>query len=130
MEQQAAVTLLAGHVGPLMPLVLDAVPSEAGDGLVLEGWPAALPFHSEALVLVADPYSFPTESFLDWVDTHHPGLRVVGGMASAARGPGGNRIALGGHVRTGARWGRSSGRAPRSPPSCPRAVGPSATPWW
>ncbi len=50
---------------------------------------------------MGDPYSFPAESFLDWIDTHHPGLRVVGGMASAARGPGGNRLALGTQVRTG-----------------------------
>jgi small ligand-binding sensory domain FIST len=35
------------------------------------------------------------------VDANHPGLRVVGGMASAARGPGGNRLALGTRVRTG-----------------------------
>jgi len=100
-EHDAAVTLFAGHVGPLVPLVLDAVPSQAGDGLVLRGWPAELPFTPEALVLVGDPYSFPAESFLDWVDTYHPGLRVVGGMASAARGAGGNRLALGTTVRTG-----------------------------
>ncbi len=100
-EQGAAVTLFAGHVGPLVPLELDAVPSESGDGLVLRGWPATIPFNPEALVLVGDPYSFPAESFLDWVDTNHPGLRVVGGMASAARGPGGNRLALGTRVRTG-----------------------------
>ena len=100
-EEGAAVTLLAGHVGPLVPLVLDAVPSDSGDGLILRGWPHELPFAPEALVLVGDPYSFPAESFLDWVDAHHPGLRVVGGMASAARGPGGNRLALGTRVRTG-----------------------------
>ena len=100
-EQSAAVTLFAGHVGPLVPLELDAVPSESGEGLVLRGWPAEIPFSPSALVLVGDPYSFPTESFLHWIDTNHPGLRVVGGMASAARGPGGNRLALGGRVRTG-----------------------------
>jgi small ligand-binding sensory domain FIST len=100
-EQDAAVTLFAGHVGPLVPLTLDAVPSDSGEGLVLQGWPSDIPFAPEALVLVADPYSFPAESFLNWVDTHHPGLRVVGGMASAARGPGGNRLAQGTRVRTG-----------------------------
>ncbi|HXQ91350.1 MAG TPA: FIST N-terminal domain-containing protein [Acidimicrobiales bacterium] len=100
-EQDAAVTLLAGHVGPLVPVALDAVPSESGDGLVLRGWPASIPFSPEALILVGDPYSFPAESFLDWVDTNHPGLRVVGGLASAARGPGGNRLALGTRVQTG-----------------------------
>jgi small ligand-binding sensory domain FIST len=99
-EQGAAVSLFAGHVGPLVPLALDAVPSDGGDGLVLRGWPAEIPFAPEALFLVGDPYSFPAESFLDWIDTNHPGLRVIGGMASAARGPGGNRLALGTRVRS------------------------------
>ena len=100
-EQDGAIALWAGHVGPLVPLSLDAVPSESGDGLALRGWPSRIPFTPEALVLVGDPYSFPAEAFLNWVDAHHPGLRVVGGMASAARGPGGNRLALGPAVRTG-----------------------------
>jgi small ligand-binding sensory domain FIST len=100
-EQDGAISLWAGHVGPLVPLSLDAVPSESGEGLVLRGWPSRIPFTPEALVLVGDPYSFPAEAFLHWVDAHHPGLRVVGGMASAARGPGGNRLALGTEVRTG-----------------------------
>ncbi|HUY21042.1 MAG TPA: FIST N-terminal domain-containing protein [Acidimicrobiales bacterium] len=99
-EQGAAVTLFAGHTGPLVPVVLDAVPDGPDDGLVLRGWPGETPFAPQALVLVADPYSFPAEAFLRWADTHHPGLPVVGGMASAARGPGGNRIAVGGRVRT------------------------------
>jgi small ligand-binding sensory domain FIST len=99
-EQDAAITLFAGHVGPLVPLSLDAVPSESGDGLVLHGWPRPVPFEPEVLVLVGDPYSFPAEAFLNWVDANHPGLRVVGGMASAARGPGGNRLALGTELRT------------------------------
>jgi small ligand-binding sensory domain FIST len=100
-EQDGAVALLAGHVGPLVPVLLDAVPSTSSDGLGLRGWPGEPPFAPEALILVGDPYSFPAEPFLDWVHAHHPGLRVVGGMASGARGPGGNRLALGTSVRTG-----------------------------
>jgi small ligand-binding sensory domain FIST len=100
-EESAAVALLAGHTGPLVPVVLDATPADTGDGLVLRGWPAEIPFDTGTLVLIGDPYSFPVESFLDWVQKNHPGLRVVGGMASAARGPGGNRLALGRNVRTG-----------------------------
>src|SRR5580704_1352823 len=56
-EQGAAVTLFAGHVGPLVALELDAVPAESGDGLVLRGWPSELPFSPAALILVGDPYS-------------------------------------------------------------------------
>ena len=100
-EQTAAVTLLAGHTGPLLPLALDAAPEPAGDGLHLRGWPAEVPFAPQAVVLMADPYSFPAEGFLEWADASLPGVPVVGGMASAARGPGGNRLALGPRVRTG-----------------------------
>jgi small ligand-binding sensory domain FIST len=99
-EQDAAVSLFAGHIGPLVPLALDAVPADAGEGLLLRGWPREVPFAPEALFLVGDPFSFPAEAFLDWVEANHPGLRVVGGMASGARGPGGNRLALGSRVRT------------------------------
>ena len=99
-EQDAAVSLFAGHIGPLVPLTLDAVPDGSGEGLVLRGWPREVPFAPEALFLVGDPYSFPAEAFLDWMEANHPGLRVVGGMASAARGPGGNRLAIGSRVRT------------------------------
>ena len=99
-EQTAAVTLLAGHTGPLVPVALDAVPSGDEEGLSLRGWPPDVPFEPGALVLVGDPYSFPVDAFLDWVQTNHPGLRVVGGMASAAHGPGGNRLSLGTRVTT------------------------------
>jgi small ligand-binding sensory domain FIST len=99
-EQSAAVSLLAGHTGPIVPVALDAVPAHEGSGLLLQGWPAEVPFEPSALVLLGDPFSFPAEAFLDWVQDHHPGLRVVGGMASAARGPGGNRLSLGTQVRT------------------------------
>jgi small ligand-binding sensory domain FIST len=46
------------------------------------------------MVLVADPFSTPLDTFLDSVPETYPGLRVVGGLASAARGPGGNRLVL------------------------------------
>ena len=99
-EHSAAVTLFAGHTGPLLPLSLDVVEDPGGDGLVLAGWPPDIPFTPQALLLCGDPYSFATEPFLDWVGTHHPGLPVVGGMASAARGPGGNRLTVDGAIRT------------------------------
>ena len=99
-EQTAAVTLFAGRTGPLLPLFLDASPGAGGEGARLRGWPDEIPFAPQAALLVADPYSFPIEGFLHWGDSAFGGLPVIGGMASAARGPGGNRLALGTHVRT------------------------------
>jgi small ligand-binding sensory domain FIST len=96
-EHHAAVSLLAARTGPVLPIALDAVVGP--DGLDVRGWPDRLGFAPRALVLLADPFSFPTEPFLAWVEARVPGLPVVGGMASAARGPGGNRLALGPRVR-------------------------------
>ncbi len=97
-EQSAAITLLAARTGPLVPLTLEVVPVD-GEGATLAGWPAELAFRPQAVLLVADPYSFPVEDVMDWIQQRHPALAVVGGMASAGRGPGGNRLVLGDTVR-------------------------------
>lgn len=46
------------------------------------------------LLFLGDPFTFPSDSFLKQVNEGSPGLRVVGGMASASRMPGGNRLVL------------------------------------
>jgi small ligand-binding sensory domain FIST len=90
-EEGPAVSLWAGHVGSVVPVRLTAVPNTPDS---VEGWPTTLPFEPTALVLLADPFSFPIDDLFVWLAEHHPGLPVLGGNASAARGPGGNRIAL------------------------------------
>lgn len=50
------------------------------------------------LVLLADPFSFPVDGFVDDLATRIPRLTVVGGLASAASGPGGNRLVADGRV--------------------------------
>jgi small ligand-binding sensory domain FIST len=65
------------------------------DGPSLLGWPDELAGAdpSESLLLVlADPYTFPVDAFLQEVNEAHPGLRVVGGMASGTQGQGGCRL--------------------------------------
>lgn len=44
------------------------------------------------LVLLADPFSFPVDDFVAAMHRRAPGLTIVGGLASAASGPGGNRL--------------------------------------
>jgi small ligand-binding sensory domain FIST len=63
----------------------------------IKGWPTAaeMSFEPTGLLLLADPFSFPIEDFLSWLDEHHQGMPVVGAMASAARMAGGNSLALG-----------------------------------
>jgi len=104
-ERSAAVSLFAGHTGPLLPVTLQATFDAVPDASDFSGWPAEIPFEPRALLMVADPYSFPVEQFLDEIQTRYPDLPVVGGMASAARGPGGNRLASGRRVITSAAVG-------------------------
>lgn len=44
------------------------------------------------LVLLADPYTFPVDPFVEELAQRAPGLTIIGGLASAASGPGGNRL--------------------------------------
>jgi small ligand-binding sensory domain FIST len=96
-EETAAISLWAGWVGPLAPVRLTATRLADG-GWHFDGWPDRLPFEPTALVLVADPFTFPTAEFLPWLAEHRPGLPVVGGNASGGRGPGGARLVHSGGV--------------------------------
>lgn len=89
-EEEPAVVAWAAHTGPVTPVRLqdaaDPVPAPDTD--------------TSALVLVADPFSFDVEQLFARLAAERPGLPVVGGFASAARGPGGNRLVLNGQVFT------------------------------
>ena len=91
-EREPAVTLWAGRFGPVEPVRLTAF--RDGDGFSFEGWPDEVPFEPSALLLLADPFSFPVQELYAELAGRQPGLRVVGGNASAAAGPGGNRLVL------------------------------------
>ena len=97
-EHAAAVSLLAMRFGPhrrharepLAQAVRFDVERE-DDGWRLTGTiDVAVP--GAPLVLLADPFTFPTDGFLQDVSRRAPDLVVVGGLASAASGPGGNRL--------------------------------------
>jgi small ligand-binding sensory domain FIST len=91
-EEGPAMTLWLGcwaHAPEieLFHLVLERTPE--GDSLL--GWPDAVVTADPArsvILLLGEPYSFPTDVFLTEVNENHPGLRVLGGMASGGRGPG------------------------------------------
>ena len=93
-EEEPAVSLWAGRFGPVAPVRLDV--HHLGPTMDIVGWPDGLSFEPQALVLVADPFSFPMEAFYEELDRRYGRLPVIGGNASAARGPGGNRLVLGG----------------------------------
>ncbi len=71
---------------------------ETSEGYSLLGWPDNL--HSAdpeqaAVLLLADPFTFPVDDFLRLMNQEYPGLRVLGGMASGGRQPGENPMLLG-----------------------------------
>jgi small ligand-binding sensory domain FIST len=93
-EEESAVTLWAGDVGPVRPVRLEAVPTP--DGWRVDGLAASAV--DGTLLLLTDPFSFPADGLLDQLAVEAPGLTVIGGLASAGRGPGGNRLVIDGDV--------------------------------
>jgi small ligand-binding sensory domain FIST len=74
---------------------LDFARTPEGGSIV--GWPDQLPSEwptESALLVLGDPYTFPAEALLELVNDEHPGVPIVGGMASAASQPGENRLLI------------------------------------
>ena len=98
-EEGPAISLWAGRVGPVEPVRLEA--QRLNGGWALTGLPAEAGGGDDprrTLVLVTDPFTIPIDGVLDRLRAKAPSLQVIGGMASAARGPGGNRLVLDGAV--------------------------------
>ncbi len=90
-EESPAVSLFAARLPEtlLTPVRLEVVQTPDGPSLV--GWPD----HPDGtMLLFADPFTFPADAFLDRVNEDLPKLQVIGGLASAAMQPGGNRLVV------------------------------------
>lgn len=73
-----------GGAGTAQTFHLEAL--QAGDSVAVAGMPML--DDTDALILLADPYTFPVEALLAQLGTDNPGLPVIGGIASAGGGPG------------------------------------------
>ena len=101
-EDGPALSVWAGSLGSVLPFRLATVRLGPGSsGIVGFPAPESLPLDARAVLVLADPFSFPVDAFLEGL-TEQTGvdLPVVGGLASAGRGPGGNRLLLDGEVAT------------------------------
>ncbi|HEX9258315.1 MAG TPA: FIST N-terminal domain-containing protein [Acidimicrobiales bacterium] len=96
-EDGPAVVAWAGRLGAPAESVRLSVASDSGD-TVVTGLPSGA--ESATLLLIADPFSFPVEPWLADLRSSHAGLRVVGGLASAANRAGANRLVVDGRVVT------------------------------
>src|SRR4051794_34638592 len=125
-EEDAALSVFAASFGGghTRAFTLDAV--ETTDGIEIVGWPDDLDDHGTVLLL-ADPFTFPVIDFLRLCNDQLPGLTVVGGLASASAGHGGNRLVCDGAVRTAGGGAGVPGRAPGGGPGA-GAGGPPRPP--
>jgi small ligand-binding sensory domain FIST len=101
-EDGPAPSLWAGSLGSVRPFRLATVRLGQGStGIVGFPAPDSLPADARAVLVLADPFSFPVDAFLEGLaEQTGVHLPVVGGLASAARGPGGNRLLFDGEVAT------------------------------
>ncbi len=89
-----AATFTHGRVSALALESLDTP-----DGMTILGWPDDVE-SAGTLLMLADPYSFPVPDFLRLINARAPELTIVGGIASAAAGPGGNRLVCNEQIMT------------------------------
>ena len=101
-EETSAVSVFAARWRREVPI--DLTPVSLDELYDADAWLAASPLADCAtdstLLLLADPFSVPIRDLLGALTSHRPDIAVVGGMASAAQGPGGNRLVLDGRVTT------------------------------
>src|SRR5918997_6625889 len=101
-EDGPGLSLWAGSLGTVRPFRLATVGLGQGTtGIVGFPAPDSLPAEARAVLVLADPFSFPVDAFLEGLaEQTGVQLPVVGGLASAARAPGGNRLLFDGEVAT------------------------------
>jgi small ligand-binding sensory domain FIST len=96
-EDDPAVALWAGRLAaPPRPVRVTA--ARTPSGVALGGLSADTCGPGEVLVLLADPFSLPIDDVVAMLGQLDPPVLVVGGAASAAQVPGGNRLVLDGEV--------------------------------
>jgi small ligand-binding sensory domain FIST len=81
------------------PFTLRVLPLEEGFGIT--GWPTFAPGERSSVLLLADPFTFPADSFLERLNEEQAGLPVIGGMVSGAGEPGRHRLVAGTEVADG-----------------------------
>jgi small ligand-binding sensory domain FIST len=88
-----ATSLPGGHASVHHLTVRDT-----GDGPAVEVPAGLAPSSGEPMLLLADPYTFPADAFLDGVSARFGGAVAVGGLASGGDGPGGHALVCGRRV--------------------------------
>jgi len=90
-ERSPGVSLWAGRTGVATPFHLTV--TDTPDGPTITGWPDGIG-EAAAMLVLADPFSFPTPDLLLRMDEDHAGIPLVGGMALASAEPGEAQLIL------------------------------------
>jgi small ligand-binding sensory domain FIST len=98
-EEGPALTLWAASL-PSVPTPVRVTAIRTPTGTAIQGLAVADLPPGGTLLLLADPFSLPVDAILDAVEASGTGVMVAGGMASAARAAGGNRLVLDSDVVT------------------------------
>lgn len=97
-ERVPAVAVWLAHLPGAWIRAVSLDYRQTPDGGMFVGWPddldGAWPDNAGVL-LIADPFSFPVDAFIARLDEDHPGVPIVGGMASGGLQPGSNTLVLG-----------------------------------
>jgi small ligand-binding sensory domain FIST len=97
-EGETALSLWLARLPGVEALPMHLSFERTPEGGAILGWPDALlnawPPAATMLAL-GEPFTFPAEFLLERMNEDHPGLPVIGGMASGASQPGENRLILG-----------------------------------
>lgn len=90
-EATSAVSAWAARLPGVRCTPLHLEPVRADDRIGVAGMPDGSR-DDEIAVLLADPYTFPVDGFVQQSGDLLPGLPLIGGMASGSRGPGSVRL--------------------------------------
>jgi small ligand-binding sensory domain FIST len=92
-EDAPGISVLAASFGAGQIDAIALETQESEDGYEILGWPDSVPARG-TMLMIAEPYSFPIGDFLGLCNARIPGVRVMGGMASAGNRAGVNRLAI------------------------------------
>jgi len=99
-EESSAISVFAARWQRDTPIAL--TPVRLDEYVDADEWVEASPIADAApgstLLLLVDPFSVLVRDILKALADRRPDIAVIGGLASAAQGPGGNRLVLDGQV--------------------------------
>jgi small ligand-binding sensory domain FIST len=99
-EGQPALCLWAAHLpgANLVPFHLRFEQQE--NGFTATGWPAEMPSPESqpSILVIGEPFTTPVEALLGQLHERYPKAPAIGGMASGAHQPGGNRLIFNGEA--------------------------------